>query len=100
MVKGTLWLDSEETVFCFEYKALGRRKRQKIFLKGKLSLQMNYLQLYITIGPACDALLCSDRGVCLEVDEDYCGQTILTICINYLSYFTWRGCVFFALPNI
>lgn len=58
MVKGTLWLDSEETVFCFEYKALGRRKRQKIFLKGKLSLQMNYLQLYITIGPACDALLC------------------------------------------
>ena len=51
MVKGTLWLDSEETVFCFEYKALGRRKRQKIFLKGKLSLQMKYLQLYITIGP-------------------------------------------------
>jgi hypothetical protein len=36
MVKGTLWLNSEETIFYFEYTLLGRRKRQKIFIKGEL----------------------------------------------------------------
>ncbi len=34
LAKCTLLLDSEETVFRFEYESLGRRKTQKTFLKG------------------------------------------------------------------
>lgn len=34
-MKGTLWLDSEETLFSFEYESLVRRKTHKIFVKGK-----------------------------------------------------------------
>ena len=47
-MKGTLWLDSEETVFCFEYGSLGRRKIQKIFLKGRKELQIT---IYVAVEP-------------------------------------------------
>ena len=34
MMKGILWLDSEEAVFSFKYESFGFRRMQKIFLKG------------------------------------------------------------------